>query len=92
MRFEDVKPGVRIHPVITTGALSSTGARHMAGQDVGTASGTTVTDKLGNRLRVSPHVPAYASDYQEAVVCKGSAFQAVCAIWQGVAIVVSQRL
>ena len=54
--------------------VGSTIYGHMAGQDVGTASGTTVTDKLGNRLRVSPHVPAYASDYQEAVVCKGSAF------------------
>ena len=71
--------------------VGSTIYGHMAGQDVGTASGTTVTDKLGNRLRVSPHVPAYASDYQEAVVCKGSAFQAVCAIWQGVPIEVADR-
>ena len=55
--------------------VGSTIYGHMAGQDVGTNSGTTVTDKLGNRVRVSPHVAAYASNYQEAVVCKGSAFQ-----------------
>ena len=71
--------------------VGSTIYGHMAGQDVGTNSGTTVTDKLGNRVRVSPHVAAYASNYQEAVVCKGSAFQAVCAIWQGVPIEVADR-
>ena len=53
--------------------VGSTIYGHMAGQDVGTASGTTVTDKLGTRLRVSPHVPAYANNRQEAVVIKGNA-------------------
>ena len=30
VRFEDVAPGVRIHPVITTGALSSTGVTNVS--------------------------------------------------------------
>ena len=170
VRFEDVAPGVRIHPVITTGALSSTGATnvstpaksanvtetdavlsvkeltpkraqhgfsytledamtypgldtglrsnlrtglrdkvdgryatresevkmlvgstiyaHMAGQALATGDGRTVTDKLGDRVRVSPHVPAYAQNRQQAVVCKGNVFQTVCAIWPGIPILV----
>ena len=70
--------------------VGSTIYGHMAGQDVGTASGVTVTDKLGNRLRVSPHVPAYAGNFQEAVVCKGLDVQTRCAIWMGAEILVDQ--
>ena len=61
---------------------------HMAGRALATGDGRTVTDKLGDRVRVSPHVPAYASDMQDAVVCKGNAFQTVCAIWPGIPILV----
>ena len=68
--------------------VGSTIYAHMAGQALATGDGRTVTDKLGDRVRVSPHVPAYASDMQNAVVCKGNAFQTVCAIWPGLPILV----
>ena len=57
---------------------------HMAGETLATGDGRTVTDKLGDRVRVSPHVPAYAGNKQDAVVCKGNMFQTVCAIWPGI--------
>ena len=61
---------------------------HMAGLAIATGDGRTVTDKLGERVRVSPHVPAYSSDMQDAVVCKGNSFQTVAAIWPGIPILV----
>ena len=61
---------------------------HMAGETLATGDGRTVTDKLGDRVRVSPHVPAYAGNKQDAVVCKGNMFQTVCAIWPGIPILV----
>ena len=61
---------------------------HMAGQALATGDGRTVTDKLGDRVRVSPHVPAYSGDQQQAIVCKGNAFQTVCAICPGLPILV----
>ena len=63
---------------------------HMAGQALATGDVRTVTDKLGDRVRVSPHVGAYANNRQEAVVIKGNAFQTVCAIWPGIPILVDQ--
>ena len=63
---------------------------HMAGQALATGDGRTVTDKLGDRVRVSPHVPAYAGNQQQAIVCKGNMFQTVCAIWPGIPILVDQ--
>ena len=63
---------------------------HMAGQALATGDGRTVTDKLGDRVRVSPHVGAYANNRQEAVVIKGNAFQTVYAIWPGIPILLDQ--
>ena len=59
---------------------------HMAGLALATGDGRTVTDKMGARLRVSPNVPAYASNRQQAVVCKGLESQTVAAIWPGLEI------
>ena len=66
---------------------------HMAGLDIGGTTGTsgrTVTAHFGERLRVSPHVGAYANNRQEALVIKGTTFQTVCAIWPGIPILVDQ--
>ena len=60
------------------------------GQALATGDGRTVTDKLGDRVRVSQHVAAYAGNKQDAVVCKGNMFQTVCAIWPGIPILVDQ--
>ena len=68
--------------------VGSTTYAHMAGRSLATGDGRTVTDKLGDRVRVSPHVPAYAQNRQQAVVCKGNMFQTVCAIWPGIPILV----
>ena len=68
--------------------VGSTTYAHMAGRSLATGDGRTVTDKLGDRVRVSPHVPAYAQNRQQAVVCKGNMFQTVCAICPGIPILV----
>ena len=75
--------GVRV--LVGTGANGTYG--HMAGLPIATGDGRTVTDKLGERVRVSPNIPAYGSDRQEGLVVKGSQANAVAAIWPGVEVI-----
>ena len=85
-RFASRESEVEI--LVGSGANGTYG--YMAGLAIATGDGRTVTDKLGERVRVSPHVPAYASNMQDAVVCKGNTFQTVAAIWPGIPIIVDQ--
>ena len=57
---------------------------HMAGLAIADA-GRVVT-LMGNRLRVSEHIAAYAANRQDGLVIKGSEANAVLALWPGVEI------
>ena len=64
---------------------------HMGSVAVATASDMSAAEKVSavsGGLRVSGHVPAYASNFQDALVIKGPARRnAVAAIWQGVQLI-----
>ena len=57
---------------------------HMAATPVSTNGDRRVSEVFGPRLRVSPHVPAYASDYQEAVAVLGSGVDTRASMWAGI--------
>ena len=58
---------------------------HMAGLAIADAG--RLTDIIGDRLRVSGNIGAYANNRQEALVIKGSEANTVAAIWPGVEII-----
>ena len=68
--------------------LVGTGANgtfpHMAGLAIADAG--RLTDLMGDRLRVSPNIAAYAAHRQDGLVIKGTEGNTVAAVWPGVEI------
>ena len=64
---------------------------HLGSSPVATATDVNVAEKLSQvsgGVRVSGHVPAYASNHQDALVIKGPARRnCVSALWQGVSLI-----
>ena len=60
---------------------------HMAATPVAVAGDRRVSEVFGDRLRVSPHVPVYASNEQQAVAILGSGVDTRAAMWNAVELI-----